>query len=168
MNCEVCGLRSATHVFVEVTRDSRVEKRVCEPCAWKLAVAIPEDTALRPSGPRKKVLPPGKENLDVVCPRCGRRYADVKKTLLVGCAECYAAFLENLRAFLKKLHDEEVVYRGRAYAHDPHRRALLERRQQLLAQLEELVAQERFEEAARIRDTLKQIEDELGWTSSKS
>lgn len=165
MKCERCSLRSATHVFVEITRDERKEMRVCESCAWTLAIALPKETSVKIL-PHKKTTPGGKENLDLVCPRCGRHYVDVKKNLLVGCSECYAAFLENLRAFLKKLHDEEVRYRGQIYTHDPHRRKLLERRQALLKQLEEMVTQERFEEAARIRDTVQQIEEELGWTSS--
>jgi len=166
MNCEVCGLRSATHIFVEVTREHRRERRVCETCAWKLALALPEETSVKPVAPKRLVLPPGKEDMDRSCPRCGRPYTEVKKTLLVGCAECYTAFLENLKAFLKKLHETEAVYKGRAYAHDPRRRALIEEHQQLLSRLEELVSEERFEEAARVRDRLRVIEEELGWTSS--
>ena len=168
MNCEVCGLRSATHIFVEVTREHRLERRVCETCAWKLALALPEGASVKPVAPKRPMLPPGKEEMERVCSRCGRPYTEVKKTLLVGCAECYAAFLENLKAFLKKLHDTEVVYKGRAYAHDPRRRTLMEERQELLSRLEELVSEERFEEAARVRDRLRVIEEELGWTSSKN
>lgn len=168
MKCEECGLRSATHIFVEVTREHRLERRVCETCAWKLALALPEEPRVRPTPRKRPSLPPGKEEMDRVCPRCGRPYTEVKKTLMVGCAECYTTFLENLKAFLKKLHDTEVAYRGRSYAHDPRRRTLLEERQNLLAQLEELVSEERFEEAARIRDRLRTIEEELGWTSSKN
>lgn len=168
MKCEVCGLRSATHIFVEVTREHRLERRVCETCAWKLAIALPEETVLQPEPRKSPSLPPGKEELGQRCPRCGRPYTEVKKTLMVGCAECYAAFLENLKAFLKKLHDTDVVYKGRAYVHDPRRRTLIEERQSLLEQLETLISEERFEEAARVRDRLRVIEEELGWTSSKN
>ncbi len=174
MMCEVCGLREADHLLVEVVGGEKHKKHVCQNCAFRLAVAVPEEKPLEmvsyPASEKREEQsgrPP--ERMDLTCPRCGRSYIDVKKTFLLGCAECYYTFVENIPRLIEKFHGAaHLRYRGVPYTHDPKRRALMEERTRLLAALEEAVAEEQFEKAAKIRDRIRQIEKELGWTSSTS
>ncbi len=174
MMCEVCGLREADHLLVEVVGGEKREKRVCQTCAFRLAVAVPEEKPLEmvsyPSSPEGEVREPRPpERMDLVCPRCGRSYLDVKKTFLFGCAECYFAFVENVPRLIEKFHGaSHLRYQGTPYTHDPQRRALMEERTRLLTELEQAVAEEQFEKAAILRDRIRRIEKELGWTSSAS
>lgn len=90
-----------------------------------------------------------------VCPGCRMTAADFRQTGRFGCPRCYEVFREPLLPVLNKVHDS-TAHRGRfpgpatSAAKRPVDVAELRRR------LAIAIAQEQYEEAARLRDALDQ------------
>ena len=86
------------------------------------------------------------------CPSCHMRSSDFRKTSRLGCATCYRTFAGELAPILEDMH------RGDRHTGKVPRNAAVIREEELRLQLEEAVAAQRFEEAARIRDAIRELE----------
>jgi protein arginine kinase activator len=98
----------------------------------------------------------GKE-ANLTCPDCGITYAEFRNQGRLGCPHDYEVFAEPLAEVLEKVHGA-TEHLGKL----PHRAGadLTEQRQlmQLRRQLQEAVENEKYEEAARLRDLIKNKE----------
>jgi protein arginine kinase activator len=101
----------------------------------------------------------GGEGPATECPRCGLTTEQLKKSGRVGCSHCYKVFSEGLLSIIKAMH-KGVSHEGKAPAHLAERRALGERRRSLREQMESAVREERYEDAAKLRDALAKLENE--------
>jgi protein arginine kinase activator len=92
---------------------------------------------------------------DPSCPTCGLTYAAFKAEGRFGCAHDYDAFLQVLEPLLERVH--------RAISHDG-KRPLSARRaaelEGLRGSMKSAIANEDYEQAARIRDLIRQKEAE--------
>lgn len=90
------------------------------------------------------------------CPTCGFSLRDWKRDGRFGCADCYETFKDKIEPALKRLH-ADTVHRGKI----PHRAytpVLIQNRiADLQKQLDEAVADERFEDAATTRDLMSEL-----------
>ena len=161
MKCMFCGSPATVHLTDIVNKKKR-EAHLCEECARKQKVIqdppSPQidltglmNLLMKPFKPGAVELPPA----DPSCPTCGLTYAAFKAEGRFGCAHDYDAFLEVLEPLLERVH--------RATAHDG-KQPLTARR---VAELEELrgrmkaaVGREDYEQAARLRDLIRQKEAE--------
>jgi protein arginine kinase activator len=88
------------------------------------------------------------------------RLSDFKKTSRLGCPACYTAFAAELEPLLQGLHKSQShagkAPQGIRLAHD-----IQEQADTLSRRLRAAIAAEQFEEAARLRDDLKTLRDEL-------
>ncbi|MCL2235204.1 MAG: UvrB/UvrC motif-containing protein [Defluviitaleaceae bacterium] len=104
------------------------------------------------------------EGASSVCPNCGTTYAGFKKTGKIGCAQCYSVFRTQLTKALVNIHGSSnhkgSVPQGMNGRHSGVviRRELAENR--LL--LKQAVDNEEYEDAARLRDLILQLEQEGG------
>ena len=89
-------------------------------------------------------------------PACGRTFADYKRTGLVGCAQCYTAFREELLPVIRRMHGKTVhmgghpLGNGRLYE-------LLDERNRLRAELESAVKRKDMAEAERLNRDIREI-----------
>ncbi|MBC8202414.1 MAG: UvrB/UvrC motif-containing protein [Planctomycetes bacterium] len=91
------------------------------------------------------------------CPDCGMALADYKEKALLGCPECYVTFKEQLIPVIANLQEKHTQHVGRSprrASADIDRHIAIRR---LLSDLERAVTQEAYEEAADIRDTLRDL-----------
>jgi protein arginine kinase activator len=93
---------------------------------------------------------------DVKCPRCGFTQADFKKAGRLGCAECYKTFAEGLESLLKTMH-KGTRHVGKAPEAMRQTRDLSDRLKTLQKKLAKAVEDENFEQAAQLRDEIKQM-----------
>jgi len=97
------------------------------------------------------------------CDACGLTYADFKKSGKLGCENCYQAFRTPISQALKNIHstNEYVgkIPQGQAdkYAEMIAKRELAENR--LL--LKKAVEAEEFEEAAKLRDVINDLQAKI-------
>jgi len=140
---------------------------------------------------------PGEAVPSIKCDSCGLAFETYKRTLLLGCADCYRFFEKQLVAELRKFHGE-TTHKGRSAAEgaplapEPHLPAVslpeeaaahvasapeimaaeseapepkIEapkveegNTEELRSRLKEAVTREDFDEAARLRDRIQEIE----------
>jgi protein arginine kinase activator len=91
------------------------------------------------------------------CPDCGMTIAQYKEVSLLGCPTCYETFETELEMIIAKVQDNHTQHVGRSPSgsNTQINRHLQIRR--LLKQLESAVFKEEYEEAAQLRDQLREI-----------
>jgi len=103
----------------------------------------------------------GSRETDAIrCASCGLLYSDFARTGRLGCPDCYDAFLSQLKPLLRKTHGS-VTHAGRRPDEDvslrEERRDLRRKR----GELERAIRREAYEEAARLRDEIRELETAL-------
>jgi protein arginine kinase activator len=100
---------------------------------------------------------PGMVEKEMACPHCGCTFEHFRQNGRVGCSECYTVFSPRMEPILKKIHGSSV-HRGkipRRLGGTAHRRRQIS---QLRETLNRLIAEEAFEEAAKVRDQIRDME----------
>lgn len=162
MLCDVCNKNPATVHLTEIVDDQMNELHLCEECARQKSTQMEQQfglsdllTGMMEFEKHTKERDPEAEALK--CPNCGLTYADFRKIGRLGCGDCYATFKEYLGPLLKKIHGSTVHF-GKS----PIKAAKLSKKkadiQELRIRLQKAVELEAFEEAARIRDQIKELE----------
>jgi protein arginine kinase activator len=160
MLCDICGKNPATVHLTEIVDDSMKELHLCEECARKKSQDMEQNFGLSDllggmadlSKPEKD-----KEASLVKCSNCGLTYADFKKIGRLGCGECYNAFKKFLAPLLKRIHgsSQHVGKTPTKSAKGLKKKIDI---QELRNKLQRAIEQEQFEEAARLRDQIKELE----------
>jgi protein-arginine kinase activator protein McsA len=125
-----------------------------------LALVLAVPSALRQLAKRvtgdEAVKPVAPDGADGFCAFCGTTLTDLKESGLVGCAKCYQAFAEYLETSIAAGLDT-VEHLGKIPRRGPETDTLRHEMLRLQRMLRELVACERFEEAAGVRDRLAEL-----------
>jgi protein arginine kinase activator len=94
--------------------------------------------------------------VEIKCPQCGFTQADFKKSGRLGCAECYKTFAEGLEGLLKSMH-KGTRHTGKVPEGMRQTRDLSDRLKALQQKLAKAIEEENFEQAAGLRDEIKQM-----------
>jgi len=97
-----------------------------------------------------------KREISLKCQFCGLTYADFKKKARLGCSRCYSVFKVQLLPLLKKIHGS-INYAGKSVK-NAQGHNLSGDAKELKIRLERAVNLEEYEEAARLRDELKKLD----------
>jgi protein arginine kinase activator len=95
------------------------------------------------------------------CAKCGFTQADFKKAGRLGCSECYTTFAEGLEGLLKTMH-KGTRHVGKMPQSMQQNREMNERMKGLQKRLAKAIEEEDFEQAAQLRDELRQANPKLG------
>lgn len=162
IKCDMCD-RPATHHSVEIIKGQKIVKHLCDLHAAQAGLAI------------KAVHTPINELLtnfvkqhsgiatqqELTCPDCGLTFSQFREHSLMGCPNCYKAMEAALAPMLERAQEGGTHHIGKV----PRRAGAGEQRQQELLRLRkkltDAVASEQYEEAARLRDQIRHVE-ELG------
>ena len=162
MICEKCGKNNATTHIRSVVNGVVVEKNLCGYCAAKEGYSNLSDNSLTQmlASVFGDVLAAGSPAVKLRCPCCGAAFSDIAESGKVGCSECYQTFYDELLPYLKRVHGS-TKHNGRI----PNKAPLAvttneETVDALKSYLSKLVADEKFEEAAIVRDKIKKLEKE--------
>ena len=87
-------------------------------------------------------------------------YYDIKSTGRLGCGKCYEKFSKSISEILKKIHgsDRHVGKIAGGGAPGAGRKVDIVK---LKEELQELIAKEEFEDAAVLRDYIKELEQKV-------
>jgi protein arginine kinase activator len=181
MTCDICGKNPATVHLTEIIDDQMNELHLCEECAHKKSAQMEQQFGLSDllaglAGFEKQK--DEKEGLVLKCPNCGMTFKDFKKIGRLGCGECYAAFRSFLGPLLKRIHGSNLhcgktpgsriakLTRRKAEVRETRAPARIDSVQELRIRLQKAVEAEAYEEAARLRDQIKELE-RAGHTEGK-
>ena len=165
MLCDICGKNPATVHLTEIVDENMTELHLCEECAQKKGAQMETHfgladllAGLADLGGQFTTT---KKETKTKCPRCGLTYEDFKKIGRLGCGECYSAFKEILLPLLKRIHGS-TQHNGKS----PGKKAakvikmvkVKNELHELKEKLQKAIELEEFEEAAKLRDKIKETE----------
>jgi protein arginine kinase activator len=163
MLCDICGKNPATVHLTEIIDEQMNELHLCEECARHKSAQMEQKFGLSEllagmASAEKPMV--DKEAESLKCPSCNLSYADFKKIGRLGCGQCYTAFREFLGPLLKRIHGSNLhVGKSPLKAARPLKKKIdIVDMQELRNKLQQAVTGEAFEEAARIRDQIRDLE----------
>lgn len=177
MLCSNCGKNEANVRYTRIINGEKTEFALCEECAKKAGLEdidfnMPinfsnflsdffEDDNLLPSFAKYKIDK---------CPKCGLTYDEFASKGKFGCSECYDTFSNKLDSILRNLHGSSR-HKGNAPKNLPSKNKeekILEKEipkidekqekiNKLNKDLQLAINEERYEDAAKIRDEIKKL-----------
>lgn len=167
MLCEHCHENEAKISYTIVEGNDTKQMHVCPSCFQEfLAEQFPSSQIppldIQPMIQELLSLFHGKdaeEEEGRTCPVCGRSLKEFRKTGMFGCDNCYNTFAEELNALLPRMQgaDHHVGAMPEAFRRN---REASEKEQALKDRLDAAVADERYEDAALLRDEIKALKEE--------
>ncbi len=164
MICDQCGKEEAKVTFKETVGKEMTEVHLCEACAKRRGlgeiISKIQETATNlvtglVEGAGEKPAP--EDNL--ACFQCHLTYGEFKKSGRLGCSACYKSFSKELIPLMRRIHGSTSHLGKLPATLDQTSRARREVKR-LRDALRQAIAQEEFEEAARLRDELKTVGSE--------
>lgn len=170
MLCQECGERQATLHFTKIVNGQKTEFHICEACAKEKGEVLPgmdnsfsihnllsgllnfdkAGTALNPSFTQT-----------LKCHKCGLTYSQFSRSGRFGCAECYKSFGDRLEPLFRKVHSGNVAHYGKIPKRSGNVIQMKREIKDLKNKLQELIHKEEFEQAASIRDQIRELEHKL-------
>jgi protein arginine kinase activator len=158
MKCQECGDEAKVHL-TKIKHGKMQKIHLCEACSEKQELLKNQELNLSlilQSVLGQQVGQPTEELSRLTCPTCGIKYMEFKAGGRLGCPQDYKVFQAALEPLLERIH--------RARRHvgkvPPHASADAERQRLLIdlrVRLTRAVDEEAYEEAARIRDQLREL-----------
>ena len=164
MICDSCKKKNANFHYTKIINGNIEEFHLCETCAFEnqeLDIDKPFSIHKLFSGLFESMENTREEkNNDITCSNCGLTFSKFQKTGKLGCLKCYDDFSEYLRPIINGIHGHNH-HRGKTPKRVSPEIILQREAEELMIKLEEAIKNEEFEEAAIIRDEIKQVKDKL-------
>ncbi len=187
MLCQRCNKNEANVKYTEVINGEKREMMLCEECSHKLGLDninlnMPIDFSsffgglLEDEYNSPEFMPLFNQLKELKCDNCNMTYDEFVNTGKFGCEECYNVFSDKIDSILKRLHGsnkhvgrkalnsanlgnnvvsnkESTIKEKKAHKNNEE-----EKLEKLQKDLKKAIADERYEDAAKIRDEIKKIE----------
>ena len=159
MVCDLCGKNAATVHLTEIIDDQISELHLCEQCARKKSNQMEQQFGLADllAGLAEFGKPDEAVEADVKCTNCGLTYQEFKKSGRLGCGECYPSFKKYLTVLLKKIHGSTQHVGKTPYKATPRAKKKVNLTE-LHMKLQQAIEKEEFEQAAQLRDKIRELE----------
>ena len=184
MMCDNCGKRNANVRYSENINGRKKELNLCEECSNKLGIgqmdfSMPIDFSSFFGGfmddfTTTAFMPMINEIKALKCNSCGYTFDDISNTGKLGCKDCYDVFEDRIDSIIKRIQgaNHHVGRIGKAIDkkienkinNNKETEVKKEEKsesklEQLQKELKQAIMDERYEDAARIRDEIKKLEE---------
>jgi protein arginine kinase activator len=182
MKCDMCE-KDATVFLTQIVDGKMTQVNLCDKCSKDKGVTDPTGFQLAgflfDTAAQKKTKAVSLEDDTLACPECGFTRAHLKKIGRMGCPECYRTFADDLDGMLKAMHkgtrhvgkapgkpapsvSTATARRQETTSEAPAPKPAVVSPKKRLAELktaiEKAVAEERYEDAAKLRDEMRALE----------
>ncbi len=174
MLCQNCERNEANIRYTQIINGVKKEIALCSECAKKLGI---EDLELPINFNNflgdffndyaETEFLPMLQNHEVKCNTCGMTYNDFINTGMFGCSDCYNTFSNPIDSLLKNLHGTSThigrIPKGKSEkitvekSDNKNENPEENKKEKLEKELEKAIKEERYEDAAKIRDELKEM-----------
>lgn len=169
MLCNICKKNEATVHLTEIVNEEIHELHICEECAREKSQQMQQSFGIADLLSGLVDLPidsvAKKSHINIKCPSCGMSYDNFKKMGRFGCAECYDAFRRALYPLFKKIHGSSYHMNKQQKKPAPGRHdkpkqilTVADNIKDLKKMLATAIKNEEFEQAAVLRDKIKELE----------
>jgi Uncharacterized protein with conserved CXXC pairs len=157
MLCEECQKNEATVLITLVAGDKNSTRHLCHDCMAKIKsdFASGNIQSLLSAILSAMTAPKADETMPA-CSRCGLTFSQFKQTGKLGCAQCYHDFQDQLKPMLLRIHGRSQ-HSGRVPFTTLEEKNRIDVISNLRSQLDLAIEQEAFEDAAVLRDKLKEM-----------
>ncbi|MEM8868018.1 MAG: UvrB/UvrC motif-containing protein [Verrucomicrobiota bacterium] len=131
---------------------------LCETCAQNKGVTNTDGFSLADMLAKAPLHPVDTEEQQI-CPSCGYETSDFRQTGRLGCSHCYSVFAELVRPVLQDMHIG-LKHTGKIPTKTLERRTFSDKINALKRSLEQAIAEEAYEDAAKYRDQIQALEKE--------
>lgn len=163
MLCQKCKKNPATVHMTKIINNMKTELHLCENCADKrkdLNLFSPfslNDLLTSFLDPIKPTV--AADNTPAIkCDKCGMDYRQFKKTGRFGCENCYKVFKNEIHPIIKRIQGGAFRHTGKRPGQYNIRHRTNKEIEDLKRQLQGAINIEAFEEAARLRDRIRDLE----------
>jgi protein arginine kinase activator len=159
MKCQSCSSKATVH-FTDIIKGNKKEVHLCQSCAEQKQLiknqelnfpAILQNLIGQHVGQLTDAL------ARLTCPACGIKYMEFRAEGRLGCPNDYEVFRVGLEPLLQRLH-RSLRHKGKTPRHGPSLGMTSAEVIELRNRLREAVETENYEEAARLRDLIRQKE----------
>ena len=159
MKCHSCSNTATVHL-TDIINGHKKELHLCEACAEQQQILKHQDLNL--SAILETVIGPNTSALTnelarLTCPACGIKYVEFKAEGRLGCPHDYEVFRAGLEPLLQRIH-RSARHVGKRPRHGRRRLAAPVELVELRQKLRRAIETEAYEEAARLRDLIRQVE----------
>lgn len=163
MKCDSCQDK-ATVFYTQVAEGKLKKFSLCDSCAESKGITSPDGLLMPEEVLGNKASGQGEENLFAAltqqeCPVCGFTLENFRKVGRLGCPQCYQAFADEITPRLPGMH-RGSTHTGYLPAGLQKQHALESELAELTEKLDHAVREERFEEAASLRDRIQELENQ--------
>ena len=166
MKCDFCDTK-ATVFLTQLVEGQMKKVCLCDGCAKERGVTDPTGFSLGdlllgglPGGPGMVPVSnlTGASGSGKPCVTCGFTLDDLKRVRRFGCSDCYGTFSEEVSQMVRGMHKGTShigkVPEGLVAVQFRHQRV-----EELRSRLDQAVASESYEEAAGIRDEIRNLDE---------
>lgn len=170
MLCDRCKKNEAKIYYTEIINGKKTEQHLCEECAAKHSTFQALNSIgkgeVNLSGMLFGLLGNIQSTKETdktpsnACKKCGMTYEQFTKDGQFGCEECYKCFGKVLNKNFRSIHgaDTHTGKQPRGYVSEAKRIVdELSEIDKLSIQLQQAIEQEEYEEAAKLRDKIKEL-----------
>jgi protein arginine kinase activator len=163
MLCQECNKNKASVYYNENINGEKVEKYLCSECAkeytnvdfdFNMPFSMMDVISKLGFQPEKEA------ESKLICPTCNSTYSDFKNTGRFGCSHCYEAFSSQINPMLQNIHGH-LEHVGKAPKKSYHSISVKNEVKKIKEELDRAVKTEDYEEAAKLRDKIKALEDSI-------
>ena len=158
MLCEECQKNEAAFSVTVTSGGETTTRHLCGECMQKMGLSLNGGEISGFLSSILSILSQSAEEKDnsPVCSGCGMHYSAFERTGRLGCAQCYHDFADELKPLLQRIHGRTQHAGRRPTGFRLSPAAEKEQQMQALRQkMDEAVAAENCEDAAKYRDELR-------------
>ncbi|MDR1279582.1 MAG: UvrB/UvrC motif-containing protein [Opitutaceae bacterium] len=156
IKCDICGKPATVHL-TQIVNNKVHKVDFCEECAQAKGVTDPSGFSLSDLLHKAVLSADDTASTGTLrCEACGFTEADFKKYGRFGCPQCYKTFRDMVGSMLENMH-KGTAHAGKVPAKSLTSKSLYDRLTELEVNLNEAVKTERYEDAAKYRDEIRQI-----------
>ena len=165
LKCDLCSKPATVHL-TQIVNNKVHKVDLCEACAQAKGVTDPSGFSLADLLLKASLNPEPALVAGVRCEQCGFTPLDFKKQGRFGCPACYDTFTSLIEPMLDSMH-RGTSHKGKVPQKALARKNLHERLSKLELDLTAAVKAERYEDAARCRDEIKQVKETFGQNETR-
>lgn len=173
MICENCKERPASVIITQGYVGESTEQHLCEKCAFQseafhfnpnqeplsiqqfLSQWFNGADSLQQQEERQSTVQ------ELQCPECSLTFNKFLDNGKFGCATCYETFRERLPRVFEKLHSGHSTHIGKIPVSYNKLFAVKRKIEEVRVKMQQAVSEERFEEAAALRDEANALQQDL-------
>lgn len=172
MKCQHCNQNEANTHIKKVVNGKKEEMYLCSECAKELGVMdefkMPTMSEMFSDSFLGNFLGAGVAAMNSLagvdrCSSCGSSFNDIVNSGRIGCADCYDKFEDKLEPSIRKIHGK-TKHIGKFITYSDDEKKAEEKPQvseldSLKEQLKTAISEQRFEDAAVIRDKINELQE---------